>query len=716
MKRLLLSSLQRQRQSQSHHATSRRNTGFRFLSTSKPGLFSIPELQHPSDFFKLTKEAILKSDALRDSIPHEISSQSHAVEVLYQLDHISRSVCNVIDAAELCRSAHASEEWRLAASQAFEQLQTYIGSLNADDRLFQALAKISKRTDFSAFQEEEQRFCTLLQREFELDRIHLPGHERRHVQELHHRVSQLETLFANNITHASKPFWVQASDAEKVLPRNVLEDNGAVYQEDKVQLHADTPITHSLASFANDAPLRQHIHMETTTKCPENLEVLDAMIAARHELAQALGFPSFAHRFLRDKMAGSPQAVGDFLRQLETNIRPNYQKELAWISQAKQQLEGTPEVQPWDIKFYVKMLKAQIAGVDPHELTKYWSLSNCLTSLQLLSKELFGIEMHEETEISLEERWDLVDGHTTTTTTGTTTTIPTGDDAIRKFTFLEIDTQRPLGTMYLDLHPRQGKYTHAAHFTVRCGCVVDGPNSNEYQLPIVALVCNMNLFSSHQEVETLFHEFGHALHSLLSRTNFQHLSGTRGAMDFVETPSHWMEHFVWDPDFLQILARDPEGNPMPQDKIQALVASRTAFRCLEMQNQILLSSFDQEIFGANYHDSGSSKSTSSSSTPLQIWEGLHQQHHVPYAQGTHWYSNVGHLVTYGAGYYGYLYSQVFANAIWGQLFQNQCLNRDSGDRIWKKVLIHGGARDANVMLEDLLGKKPTVEIYWKSLQ
>jgi intermediate peptidase len=169
-------------------------------------------------------------------------------------------------------------------------------------------------------------------------------------------------------------------------------------------------------------------------------------------------------------------------------------------------------------------------------------------------------------------------------------------------------------------------------------------------------------------------------------------------MDFVETPSHWMEHYVWCEQFLPLLARTSSGKPIPESLLKPLVQSRHQFRSLEIQSQILLAAFDQQIFG----EYGKEKSTTQ-----DIWSCLHHQYGVPFAEGTHWYTNVGHLVTYGAGYYGYLFSSVFADNIWSQLFQKQSLNRDAGERIWKKLLIHGGSRDANLMLEELLGRKPT---------
>jgi intermediate peptidase len=398
----------------------------------------------------------------------------------------------------------------------------------------------------------------------------------------------------------------------------------------RVQLTADTPITHSIQSFAPSAELRKEVYMESMTGCPENLDVLDAMIDARHELAQSLGFESYSHRFLQDKMAQTPLAVFSFLQDLQTRIKPAYQQEMEMLSRAKQQVEGGTKVEPWDVKFYVKLLKAQ-GGVDPNELAPYLSLANCLNATQTLIHHLFGIKM-QEVELTDIERWDIDEDDKSRRRR----VIPK-DEQIRKFVFWEEESGRELGIMYLDLHPRPAKYTHAAHFTVRCGCLKDGPNS-EYQTPIVGLVCNMNTgqasFSSHQEVETFLHEFGHALHSLLSRTNFQHLSGTRAALDFVETPSHWMEHYAWCEEFLPLLATNENGESIPTELVRALRRSRNQFRFLEMQSQIVLSNFDQIIFGAR-------PDNSSIMPPSKIWAEIHRMNQVPFAEGTHWFTNVG---------------------------------------------------------------------------
>jgi intermediate peptidase len=477
------------------------------------GLFSISGLVNPSDFLKLTKIAILKSDELRASLPSSINNKSQAVDVLYQLDEISKTVCNVIDAAELCRSAHASTQWRVVANVAFGELQDYIGTLNTDKTLYNALANVHQHF-YEELTEEEQRFCTLLKQEFEIDGIHLPESERQKVKELHNHVTNLESLFMSNITNSHKQFMVDAEAVESVLPRHVLEANGANYHSDQVQLTANSPITASIQSFANNPSLRRTVYMESMTSVTENTDVLDSLIQVRQELAQALSYQSYSHRFLQDKMAQTPQNVHKFLQDVQKQIAPDYKRDMELLQNAKCQVEGSTErVEPWDVKFYMKLLKAQMGGADPNELADYLSLPNCLNAMQLLVQELFGIKMQEQ-EMDEHERWDTADDNSAPVNK---------DEQIRKFVFWEEEAGRELGTMYLDLHPRAGKYTHAAHFTVRCGCVVNGPNS-DYQLPIVALVCNMNSgqasFSSHQEVETLFHEFGESYFILVFETLF----------------------------------------------------------------------------------------------------------------------------------------------------------------------------------------------------
>lgn len=669
----------------------------------KPGLFSIQGLEKPSDFLLLAQRAMTECDSLRQSLSQEktpIDSVHHASEVLFMLDSISKKVCDVIDAAELCRCVHTSEQWRESANDVFALLSDYISQLNSDVSLYEALAKVADSPVFPDLNEEQQRFATLLKAEFERDGIHLPDSERENLRQLHSTVTALETMFQENIGRSKNYFDVEADLVEDIIPAHIIEAHVPQSQDREdgmITLSTDAHIANTLGRYSSNPLLRKQIYMETNTSCAENLEVLEALRQYRHQAAVAQGFESYAARFLRDKMAGDQSTVLRFLENLQRRINEPFRREMELISSAKRKVEGDAEVKPWDIPFYTTVLKAS-NGFDAASVSAYLTIDNCLEAMKHLVKELFGVAMRES-PMSDTERWDQD---------------PSVHPAARarKFEFLH-ESGLELGCMYLDLHPREGKYGHAAHFTVRCGCSL-GVDSHDYQLPIVALVCNMSPPEgnnipclTHSEVETLFHEFGHGLHSLLSRTTFQHMSGTRAPMDFVETPSHLIENFVWDHNFLKVLGKHYQtGGVISDDILRSLARSRKDFRGIEIQNQIVYSKFDQALFGP--------PDTSATSTTA-MFAHLVKSHGIPYEDGTHWHSRFGHLVTYGAGYYGYLYSQVFSIDIWNEIFEDKPIARDAGDRLWKDLLVHGGAKDPNEMLRTLLRREPLVDAFFERL-
>ena len=668
------------------------------------GLFSIPHLKQPSDFAKLASQAMSTCDSLRQTLRNgletPVDNTQRALEVLYMLDSISKEVCNVIDAAELCRCVHTVDQWKESASHAFSLLSDYIGQLNADTALYEALTNVTKSPVYRTLSEEQQRFAALLKTEFERDGIHLPTNSREEVRLLQSHVVQLETLFQQNITNTLKYFDVNAQWVEEVIPRDVVEENipqSATRRESDLTLSTDSSFSNALLRYSPNPTLRRAIYMETSTSCPENLQVLDALCNLRHEVSVKQGFESYADRSLRDRMAQNQRQVATFLRNLQTRISGMYKQEMEVLADAKRKIERTSDpLEPWDIQFYTNIIKSS-RGLDSNFVTEHLTLSQCIDGMKTMVKSLFGITMIEE-KMSVNERWD--------------DSVP-ADAKARKFIFAT-ESEKPLGTMYLDLHPRPGKYGHAAHFAIRCGCSL-GVNSTEYQLPVVALVCNLHApqagasaLLSHSEVETLYHEFGHALHSLLSRTTYQHVSGTRSVMDFVETPSHLIENFAWDRTFLKIIGLHHQtGEPLPDETIQLLIKSRNEFRSVEMQTQIVYARYDQALFGTS--SLGRSSST-------ELLAQIQAQCNIPHARNTHFQTRFGHLVTYGAGYYGYLWCQVFAGDIWNQSFASNSLGRQNGERLWKEILIHGGSKDPTTMLHAMLGREPSFDSFLQSME
>lgn len=677
------------------------------------GLFSIPGLCNPNDFLILSKKCIERCNDIRQSMSDllEISESdlpadklSLALNVLDQLDDISNEVCRVIDAAEMCRSVHTSEDWRTSASKAFVILSDYISDLNTDVSLYNALRKfvVPYVEDFN---EEQQRMAILLKNEFERDGIHLPSNEREELKTIMSHITHLESMFTNNITSHKKYFCLPKKDVVTIIPSYILEayvpsssvdiqscfDPNLLLGEETIIVSSDSQIVNTLLKYSQNPLVRREVYMQANTSCAENLEILQNLREQRDLYAKKLGFKSYAHKFLSDKMVKHPDTVSQFLSELKDQMTEGTQMELQILRRAKKQIEDSEEdIQPWDTQFYTGILKSQLHGnLDMQQVSKYLTLENCIFGMKKICEHLFGMKI-KEVPMTKEETWSGDKG---------------GD--IKKLV-LSDENKEVIGTLYLDLYPRPGKYVHAAHFTIQCGV-----HKKTHQKPIVALVCNLsssdsgNSLLSHSEVETLYHEFGHALHSLLSSTSYQHLSGTRTTLDFVETPSHFMENYVWNPIFLQEFAKHYQTQePMSFDLCEKLQKSRFSFQFLELQHQIVYALLDQELFGGS--PSRDSKS---------IFTKLHNDSNLPIVEGTHWHSRFGHLVTYGAGYYGYLYNQIFAQDIWNHLGLDQDpLSRKNGLLLKEEILTKGGTRDPNLMLQNVLGgRSPNTEAFFKDL-
>uniref|UniRef100_A0A7S2RIB0 Peptidase M3A/M3B catalytic domain-containing protein n=1 Tax=Rhizochromulina marina TaxID=1034831 RepID=A0A7S2RIB0_9STRA len=434
------------------------------------------------------------------------------------------------------------------------------------------------------------------------------------------------------------------------------------------------------------------------------------MITVRHELSTRLGFESFAHRTLFDKMERDPQRIVDFLLSTAEQLQPLAEEELRELQEAKQKMEPSPatqgaslpDIHQWDLPFYSAVVKSQKQLVDPSAAAPYLPLDQCIQGLRVLCEQLFGLET-SLAPASPGESWASA-------------------GSILKLQ-LSHASHGPLGTIFLDLHPRQQKYFHSAHFTVRCGCKVpevmdpDFPTEchhNGHQLPVVALVMSLGHrpndssmeHLSLQELETLFHEFGHALHSLLSRTTFQHLAGTRTAADFVETPSQLLEMFAWNHDVLSTFARHPlTGTVLPTDLLEGMQKNRRQHSALDSLQQVLLSLVDQRAFSRDAAETMRMPSVEAREYLSSLTKEVHEQvmpTAMPYAEGTNWLARFGHLTTYGATYYGYLYDKAFATQLWHELFASQPLNRHAGERLWKNLLLPGGSADPYALLRNTM--------------
>jgi intermediate peptidase len=344
------------------------------------------------------------------------------------------------------------------------------------------------------------------------------------------------------------------------------------------------------------------------------------------------------------------------------------------------QMKGNP-VHVWDPPYYTLEARKSLFKTSRADFLPYFSLGACMEGLNLLTQNLYNIELVQD-EILPGEVWN-------------------GD--VYKLSVIH-GTEGKLGEVFCDFYEREGKPHQDCHFTIQGGKELA---SGEYQNPIVVLMLNFPAPSgsspsllSPSMVDNLFHEMGHALHSMMARTKYQHVTGTRCTTDFAEVPSILMEYFASDPRVVATFARHYKtGEPMPQELIMKYSMAKHVFAASDMQMQNFYAALDQSLHTSSFP---LEKST------MDILEQVHSKFYgLPYVQNTAWHLRFGHLVGYGSKYFSYLIARAISSWIWQEYFQADPFNSTNGDRYRREVLAHGGGVPAKQLVSNFLGKAIT---------
>ncbi|XP_020684263.2 mitochondrial intermediate peptidase, mitochondrial isoform X1 [Dendrobium catenatum] len=541
--------------------------------------------------------------------------------------------------------------------------------------------------------EEARRAAHSLRIDFEKGGIHLPTEKLERVNQLNTQIALLGRQFNENII--TDPGHVDVFPAS-CIPKNMqhhfkpiyrqflLVDNEPLGLRDKkkekgFRLVTDSSSLSSILKWVSHAEVRKQTYIIGNSVPRANLCVIDKLISSRHELAQIMGCRSYAEFAIRPNMAASPDVVMDFLLTLSNMVRLRADAEFKLIQDYKRTVDNDlrADLEPWDEAYLTGRMKSSACDLDSSVIASYFPTFQCLEGLKLLVQSVFGVTF-SSMPFSPGESWH--------------------PDVMKLL--LHHPQEGDLGFLYLDLYSRDGKYPGCAHFAVRGGRRL---SDSQYQLPIVALVCNFPSSRrssisklNHWDVETLFHEFGHALHSLFSRTDYQHFSGTRVVLDFAETPSNLFEYYAWDYRVLKTFARHySTGEVIPEKLVDSMNRARNMFSAMELQRQILYSLIDLTLFG---------EQPASPMDTISIVADLKRQCTTwKHVEGTHWHTRFSHLINYGAGYYSYLYAKCFAATIWEKVCRDDPLCLSTGTAIRTKFLQHGGAKDPSYLLRDLAG-------------
>ncbi|CAJ1958591.1 unnamed protein product [Sphenostylis stenocarpa] len=734
-----------------------------FSATS--GLYGFPHLKTPKGFQPFVDEAIQRSEELI----RYICTKHPAAEIMRAMDEISDTVCCVVDSAELCRHTHPDREFVEEASKASMRINEYLHYLNTNHDLYGAVKKAEQECHMLS--EEAQRGVRNLRVDFERGGIHLYPVElptfdgngmlgwiakakkmqlafiRMAAMIMHQfcslRKKTLEsswkdfTMIIQRLggriiasllfLHKSSPLYNENIVMEpgsvdiypsSRIPKNLhylakpihssessttkdLSGSRGTLKEKGFRITTDPQTVASVLQFSSDDKVRKMVYIQGNSVPQANVDVLKRLISARHELAQIMGCSSYTEFSIKPNMALSPKVVMSFLLEMSKMVQSKTNEEHKLLTKFKREKCGQNDgdLRPWDETYYMTMMKSSAYKLNASIVGSYFSLANCIEGLKVLVQSLFGATFHS-IPLAPNESWD---------------------PQVLKLS-LHHPEEGDLGYLYLDLYSRKGKYPGCAHFAIKGGRRI---SQTEYQLPIVALVCNFSgsqnpsaVRLNHWEVETLFHEFGHALHSLLSRTDYQHFSGTRAVLDFAEIPSNLFEqastdegmvfrrdgklskdyvrYYAWDYRVLRKFAKHySTGEEIPQKLVESMQGARDMFAATELQRQIFYALVDQTLFGEQPlpHDDISS-----------VVAELKREHtNCEHVEGTHWETRFNHLLNYGAGYYSYLYAKCFAATIWKKLCQEDPLSPTTGFALRTKFLQHGGAREPAALLNDLIG-------------
>ncbi|MDQ2985454.1 MAG: Zn-dependent oligopeptidase [Armatimonadota bacterium] len=540
---------------------------------------------------------------------------------------------------------------------------------------------------------ERKRALEFTMRDYRRAGITLPEEQRNRLKEIEKELSRLGIEFEKNIadddTRIAINIWELAGVPKDVVDRQDKISSLVLYK-------LDGPSYGALMDYCTNSATRQKAWtLYRRRGGSENVQLLQQMIELRAEMAKILGFANFVDYVVEDRMAKNSATVRKFYDDIIPVVALKAKEDYTLFQNAKREFTNskTTNLYPWDYAFYKNYLLRTKYAVDSEKVAEYFPMERVVEGLFAVTSLLYGIEYKNVTSRAAE--FDL----------------PLWHADVKLYEVVDKATGKPLGRMYTDLYPRDGKYTHAACWGLRPRKVwADGT----VDLPLAALVCNFTKPTPdkpsllyHGEVETFFHEFGHGLHNMLAQTDLARFTGTRVARDFVEAPSQMMENWVWESVSLQLFAKHYKTNePLPEAMLKGMKDARTLGSGMETQGQFYLGLMDHE-----FHTDADGK-VDTIAVEKDVYNRTTQYRFIPH---TYFQSSFGHLVGYEGAYYGYLWSLVYAQDMFSRFVDKGVLDAEAGMYYRTKILGRGGSMDEMDLLKDYLGREPKMDAFLRHL-
>lgn len=709
--------------------------------------FGLPNLKTPEDCAVIALRAARECDGL---VERAAAGASHpSVDSLMALDTISNTLCGVLDTMEVARNVHPHAAFIEAADEAYNTLGERLAEINTDDRLHRAVAAVLDDSKIaSSLSTEQRRFATAMRAEFEHDGAHLGACERGQLRALQAEEARHAQRFVSGATARGSPrsdVWAPTEALRSVLPERAVSAFAA--SGDRTLVPADrATLTAALEAVACERT-RRELYLCREELARSNLPSLHALLATRHAIATTLGAPSYAiHRLSHDRMETSPGAVSGALRRLSRRLDGKVSAELELMLHAKRRLAGRADattVLPWDVTYLMAQCRAEALSADADaDVSPYFELEASLAGLRDVLTRAFGLSL-DPIPAAEGELW-----HGSVRKMLLSAAAGGPGSSAGSGAGCGAGSGVALGVLYLDLFPRARKTTQAGLYTLRSAHASGAADARgaaddrcplRRHLPAAVLVASLPeprgagcdprsglaLLQHRQLEKTLYHEMGHAIHALVSRTETQHFAGTRVPLDFVEAPALLMERFASDPRVLATWARHhTTREPLPAELAGRINASSRLFVGLEAQHSCLHAMADLELHGAELAGGNdirlggmALRKLAEEHTSLPFDRGIGgvggadegdvgrgSAGDEGSAMNPSWHGAFRHLASYGTGYYTYLWAQSISSRVWQQCFAAEPLRREVGERWRSAVLAHGGAREPRALLRDMLSE------------
>jgi thimet oligopeptidase len=592
--------------------------------------------------------------------------------VLDAWDRMAMSIEDVHGPISLLNSVHPDAEVRDAGDKTLIEESVFMTELFQNEALYERVRRVEPRTNA-----QKQLKKDLLEA-FEDSGVALPPEKRDRFKTISERLIELAQEFSKNIRENKTVLVFNSAECEG-LPQSYL-DRVPRDDDGNIVVGFDYPDYMPFMANAVNAEARKRYYVANMNRgTARNLEILDEIVALRKEIADLYGVPSYAHYVTKRRMVENPETVARFLDEVRNRVTEAELSDLQELAALKAELTGLPieqsSIERWDVVYFRERLRERRYAVDQEALREYFPTVPTVNWMLDITERLYGIRFSEAI-------------------------VPVWHDDVLYYDVVDAETGERIGGIYLDLYPRADKYKHAAAWPVR------GVARNEGRQPISVFVTNFNRTGlTHSELETLLHEFGHVMHGVLSRTEYNQHSGTSVERDFVEAPSQMYEEWASRMESLTLMRNHCATCPLIDESlVQRIRDARKFGSGIDYGRQLLYASFDMALSGEHPEQS------------LDLWKSMEDATPMGHVEGSAFPGTFEHIASgYAAGYYGYMWAKVIALDLISAFGPN-VMNEATGRRFREVILSRGSEEPARDLVERFLGRPVSSDAFFAEIR